>query len=529
MRGTGGVFGYLSNMASALFSRALGLAARPSLRVAALGAALAGAALTGAATVAEAQRISLPELGDSSGAVVSSREERRLGTEAMRELRASGVYLQDPEVNAYLQALGNRILAANPDIRERFEFFAVADPSVNAFAIPGGYIGVNMGLVLLTQTESELASVLAHEIAHVTQRHYARSVDDQRKNTWMTIASLAAAALAARAGSADGVQGAILAGQAAQVQAALNFSRENEREADRVGFLYLTRAQFDAGAMGSFMERLQRASSLNDPGLVPGYLRTHPLTMERVADARTRQTQQAGSLLTVRESEDYHYVRALLRSYVGEDRAAVAHFDSALAERRFAHEAATRYGLAAALLRTKDYRRGLAVLDDIERGGVRHPMVAAMRGHLLLEAGETAQAIAHFEQVSREWPEHAQFFYDYPEALLRGGRAREALAVAERLLARRASDTRLLAIAARAAAESGQRLKQHRYLGDQYFHEGRLRAALDQFDLASKAGDGDHVEASLVEARRREVKRELDEQASERRGWFGSRAAGSSG
>ncbi|MFN3631131.1 MAG: M48 family metalloprotease, partial [Casimicrobiaceae bacterium] len=309
-------------MPSARFTRAL------------LGIVLLGATIAYGPGDTRAQRIRLPELGDASGAVISSREERRLGTEAMRELRASGVHLQDPEVNAYLQALGNRILAANPEIQERFEFFAVADPSVNALAIPGGYIGINIGLVLLTQSESELAAVLAHEIAHVTQRHYARSVEEQRKNTWMTIASLAAAALAARAGSADGVQGALLAGQAAQVQAVLNFSRENEREADRVGFLYLTRAQFDPSAMGSFMERLQRASSLNDPGLVPGYLRTHPLTMERIADARTRQTQQAGSLLTVRESEDFHYVRALLRSYVGDARTAVAHFEAALAERR---------------------------------------------------------------------------------------------------------------------------------------------------------------------------------------------------
>ena len=475
---------------------------------------------------APTERVQLPELGDSSGAVVSSLQERRLGAEAMRELRASGAYLQDPEVNAYLQALGNRIINANPSIRERFEFFAVSDPSVNAFAIPGGYIGINIGLVLLTQTESELASVLAHEIAHVTQRHYARSVDDQRKNTWMTIASLAAAAVAARAGSADGVQGAILAGQAAQAQAALNFSRENEREADRIGLTYLARAQFDTGAMASFMERLQRASNLNDPGLVPAYLRTHPLTLERVAEARARQGEHAASLMTVRESEDFHYVRALLRSYVGDDRAAVAHFEAALAERRFAHEAATRYGLAAALLRSKDYRRGLAVLDEVESRGIRHPMVAALRGHLLLESGATAQAIAYFERAAREWPDHAQFFYDQPEALLRGGRPQDALSVAERLLARRGNDTRLLAIAARAAAESGKPTRQHRYLGEQYFHEGKLRAALDQFDLASKAGSADHIEASQVESRRREVRRELEEQERERRGWFGSRAVG---
>ncbi len=491
---------------------------RPRLlwRIRLLSACLIGLLLS--AHPVPAERVRLPELGDASGVLVSAQQERRLGAEAMRELRAARAYLQDPEVNGYLQALGERILAANPEIRERFEFFAVADPSINAFAMPGGYIGVHLGLIVLTQSESELAAVLAHEIAHVTQRHYARSLDEQRKNTWMTIASLAAAALAARAGNADGVQGAILAGQAGQIQAALNFSRDNEREADRIGLQYLSRARFDPAAMASFLERLQRNTSMNDPGLVPAYLRTHPLTLERIADARSRLKDV--SFKQVRESEDYHFVRALVRSYLGDAQTAVAHFEAALAERRFASEAATRYGLAAALLRARDFKRGRQVLEPLLQSGTRHPMVAAMYGHHLLEAGETEAAIRHFEAASRDFPEHAQFFYDYPEALLRGGRAAEALQASERLLGKRAQDTRLLAIAARAAAESGARLKQHRYLGEQYYQEGKLAAAVDQFDLASRAGDGDTLLASLVEARLREVRRELDEQRKERRGWF---------
>ena len=133
---------------------------------------LVSAVLSAATAVACAQSL-LPELGDSSGALVTSQQERKVGAEGMRELRASGAYLQDPEVNAYLNELGQRVLAANPSIREPFEFFAVADGGVNAFAMPGGYIGVNMGLVLLTQSESELASVLAHEVAHVTQKLHA--------------------------------------------------------------------------------------------------------------------------------------------------------------------------------------------------------------------------------------------------------------------------------------------------------------------------------------------------------------------
>ena len=461
---------------------------------------------------------SLPELGDSSGVLVTGQAEKKLGMEAMRELRSSGAYLQDPEVNAYLNELGARILNANPSVREHFEFFAVADSGVNAFAMPGGYIGVNMGLVLITQSESELASVLAHEMAHVTQKHYARMMDDQRKNAWMGIAGLAGAILAAKAGKGDAAQGVLLGSQAAQIQSYLNFSRDNEREADRIGFQYLTRAQFDSASMGMFMERLQRSTSISDTGVVPGYMRTHPVTVERIGDARARAA--TGEFKLARESVDYHYVRALLRSYVGEPKAAVAFFESALEERKYSSEAATRYGLVAALMRQRDFdraKRELAVLDSTR---VKHPMIAAMRGQILIQNEEFPAAVTFFERAIIEFPNHWQLHHDLPEVLLRAKEPKRALASIERSLAKRPDDTTLLELAARASAESGMKMKQHRFLGEQYARQGNLRGALDQFELASKAGDGDYYEASYVESRAREVKRELQQLAKDKRAIF---------
>lgn len=458
----------------------------------------------------------LPELGDSSGAVVSSQQEKKLGQEAMRELRASGAYLQDPEVNAYLNELGQRILTANPSIREKFEFFAVGDPAVNAFAMPGGYIGVNLGLVLMTQSESELASVLAHEIAHVTQKHYARMMDDQRKNAWMSIAGIAAAVLAARTGNTDAAQGALLGSQAAAVQSYLNFSRDNEREADRIGFQYLLRAQFDPSSMGTFMEKLQRNSTLNDTGVVPGYLRTHPVTVERIADARARVSTGTDFKLA-RESVDFHYVRALLRSYVGEPKVAVKFFESALEERKFSSEAATRYGLAAALLRQQDYARAKRELATLEAARVRHPMITAMLGQILIQNEEIPAAVTFFERAIAEFPNHWQLHYDLPEVLLRAKEPKRALLSLEKSLIKRPDDVRLLELAARASAEAGLRLKQHRYLGEQYAQMRNLRGALDQFELASKAGDGDYFEASYVEARAREIRREMQAERKDNR------------
>jgi beta-barrel assembly-enhancing protease len=456
----------------------------------------------------------LPELGDSAGALVTLAQERRLGSDAMRELRAVGAVLNDPEVNAYLNDLGRRILTANSDIRQSFEFFAVGDNSINAFAMPGGYIGINMGLVLLTQTESELAAVLAHEIAHVTQRHYARQLDDQRKNSWMSIAGLAAAILAARSGNGDAVQGAILGSQAAAVQSYLNFSRDNEREADRIGFQYLLRAGFDTGAMGSFMERLSKATTLNDTSGVPGYLRTHPMTIDRVGEARAL----AGNVppRLARENSDYHYVRALLRSYVGEGADAVKHFESVIAERKFSSEAVARYGLAASLLRTRDFNRAKKELLALKATGLDHPMIEALLGQLYLQNDETDAAVRHLDAAFAKHPNHMQLAYDLPEALIRAKQTARALSLLERSLAKFPTDTTLLSLAARASAESGMKLKQHRYLGEQYYHQGNLRAAIDQFELASKAGDGNYYDASFVEARAREVKRELRTEAERR-------------
>lgn len=488
-----------------------GTPARPTQVVAAL------ASLALLLTSAAAQS-ALPELGDSSGALVSGQQEKKLGQEAMREIRASGAYLQDPEVNAYLNELGRRILNANPGIREHFEFFAVADPAVNAFAMPGGYIGINMGLVLLCQSESELASVLSHEMSHVTQKHYARMMDDQRKNAWVGIAGLAAAVLAAKSGKGDVAQGALLGTQAAQVQNYLNFSRDNEREADRIGFQYLSRAQFDPVAMGSFMERLQRSTSLNDTGIVPGYLRTHPITVERIADARDRASK--GEFKLAKESVDFHYVRALIRSYIGDAPAAVKFFESALEDRKFSSEAATRYGLAAALLRQRDFVRAKQELATLEAARIRHPMITAMRGQILIQNEEIAAAVTFFERAIVEYPNHWQLHYDLPEVLLRAKEPKRALVSLEKSLARQPDDVQLLDLAARACAEAGMKMKQHRFLGELYARQANLRGALDQFELASKAGDGDYYEASYVEARVREMKREIKLTSKDRRALF---------
>ena len=222
----------------------------------------------------------LPELGDPSQTVLSGAQERKVGETIMQQIRASGGYLFDPEVSSYLNELGNRLVTAVPGAPFDFEFFAMADPTINAFALPGGFVGVNTGLILLTQTESELASVLGHEITHVTQHHMARSIVNQRDAALMSIAALAAAILASRSrssSSGDMTSAGIAAAQGLAIQSQIDFTRQNEEEADRLGFARTYAAGFDPNAMATFFERLMRASTWFE-GNAPSYFRDHPET-----------------------------------------------------------------------------------------------------------------------------------------------------------------------------------------------------------------------------------------------------------
>jgi len=474
-------------------------------------ATLAQVAAPPARAAAAASSSGLPELGDSAQAALSPVQERKIGEAVLKQIRASGGYLNDPEVNDYLNELGQRLVAARNDSRYDFTFFAVADPSINAFAMPGGYIGVNTGLILLTQTESELASVLAHEITHVTQNHMARALENQKNSLWMSLAALAVAMVAARSNSSssgDAVGAAIASAQALQLQNQLNFTRENEYEADRIGFQRLDAAGFDPAAMAALMERLQKASRFAD-GSTPTYLRTHPVTYERIAEAQGRA--QGKGYRQVADSLDFQMVRALLRSYTGRPDEAVAWFDAALAERKYNSEVAARYGLVASLLRDQQYARARKELTALERIAPPHPMIEAIAAHVLMESGDAPAAVVRLEAALARYPNKMQLVYDYPEALLKAGRAAQASAFAEAQLQRFPQDGPLHEIAAKAYAAQGRNLKQHQHLGEYYAWVGNLRLAIDQMELAIKAGDANFYESSVVEARLRALRREQAE------------------
>ena len=444
---------------------------------------------------------SLPELGEAAQSALTPGQERQIGQSIMKEARADPQFYGDAEVTDYVTAVGNRLAARGTDTRQSFEFFLMRDPQINAFALPGGKIGVHTGLIVAAQSESEMAGVVGHEIAHVTQRHIARMVSNQQANKWVSLAAFAVALLASRSNTQVS-QAALAAGPALAIQQQLNYSRDFEREADRMGLQMLEKAGFDPRGMELFFERLQRATRLSEGG-APSYLRTHPMTHERIADMQGR----AANLpyKQVPDPIEFHLVRAKLRAEAEAPRESVTHFRDLLAEKRYLSEAGARYGLTAALLRFNDVpgaRREFAALQAVLK---QHPMTDLLGCRLKLAGGEV-DALICFRDALQVHPGHRAIAYEYAEALLQHRNPGEALKMVEARLVTISGDYRLYQYQSRAYAMLNRRLAHHRAQAEAYAANGSTGAAIEQLQLALKSGDGDYYQLSATEARLRQLR-----------------------
>lgn len=459
---------------------------------------------------------SLPELGDAAGAAIAPRVERRIGESIAREIRyRDPAYVDDAEITDYLENLGRRLLAAVPEARHDFEFFAVRDASINAFALPGGFVGVHTGLLVAAESESEVASVLAHEIAHVTQRHIARLIGAQQQMQLPSMVALAAAILLGGS-RPDLAAGAAAAVQGGAVQAQLSYTRDFEREADRVGFRTLAAARFDVRAMPAFFEKMQRTTRLSDDGSVPSYLRSHPMTTERIADAQGRAAD--APYRQHLDSLDFHLLRAKLRAESGDAGDAVATFSAAVRERRYANETAARYGLVVARLRARQAQAAQADFAALRATGATSPMIESLAARVLLAAGDRTGAAAALKQALQRYPGRLPLVYAYAEGLQQAGRDLDTLAALEDPLRLHPDDVRLRALQARTYAALGKRLLQHQAQAELYLLRGSVPAAIEQLQLAQAAGDGNFYELSAVEARLKELRaRHAQEQRDAKR------------
>ena len=453
----------------------------------------------------------LPDLGDVSQNELSPIQERRLGESIMRQIRADRSYSDDAEVTDYLNTLGYRLVSASPESRQPFDFFLIVDPQVNAFALPGGFIGVNSGLVLAAQSESELASVLAHEVAHVTQHHIARMIAAQKQAQLTSLVGFALAILAARANS-QLAEAALAASQAGYIQSSLNFTRDNEREADRAGFQILDRAGFDPHAMAVFFERLQRSTRFYETS-APSYLRTHPLTFERIADMQNRS--QNLPYRQVPDSLEFQLIRAKLKAAQDSPQESVAFFEESLKARKYLSEAASRYGLVTALIRAKNYARATQELRGLRKTVLSSPIVDTLAARLFDAAGDGAAALQTYREALKNYPGYRALVYDYADALLRNRQPEEALKLVESRPQYSLSDYRLYQLQARSYAALNKSLQQHRALAESQYRLGNIPAAIEQLVLAQKSGDGDFYQLSSVDARLRDLRQQLVQETKE--------------
>jgi predicted Zn-dependent protease len=428
----------------------------------------------------------------------------------MLDIRRDPAWLDDPEISSYLNRLGNRLSSQITESRQEFEFFALRDSTLNAFAMPGGYIGVHSGLILSAASESELASVLAHEISHVTQRHLARLINKSGQGQVTSLLALAVAILAARS-SPDLAVGAAMAGQGAAIQNQLNYSRDFEREADRMGLGLMERSGFDIRDMGSFFERLQKSGRLYENN-APGYLRTHPLTTERLADLGNRI--QTRPYKQVPDSLDFQLVRAKLRAQEGTSRDAVTEFETRLRDRNFAgSEAAARYGLVQARLRDGNVSAAEREFGELRRLKAVSPMIETLAAHLRMKQGDAVGAVKILRAAQPRFPQERAIAYSLVESLLDAQLPQDAVKVTEDDLLSYPSDARMHALQAKTYALLGKRLQQHRAQAEAYALQGQVPAAVEQLELAQKAGDGNFYEQSQVDSRLRELKKRMADDA----------------
>jgi len=459
----------------------------------------------------------LPDLGELERGGLSLQAERRLGEKIMLDLRRDPAYVVDAEVADYIDRLGQRLASqVEGGARQPLEFFVVRDATINAFALPGGFIGMHTGLILAARSESELAGVLAHEISHVTQSHLARMFGNQSQAQLASLLSLAVALLAARS-NPDVAVGAALAGQAGAIQHQLNFSRDFEREADRLGLDLMEKAGFDPRGMASFFERMLQFGRLYENN-APGYLRTHPLTTERIADMENRIAQRP--YRQVPDSVEFGLVRAKIKAHEGTPGAATADFAAQIKSGKYARETDVRFGYAHALLRDNRFAAAEAELASLRRLGLESPLLENLAAQLRLRRGDATGALQILQAAQQRYPHARALTHALIETKVGAGGtagAAEAVEMTRRELQLTPGDARLHALLARAHAALGKRLRQHRAQAEAYLIEGRLDEAILQLDLARQAGDGDFFEQSEVDARLRELRQRKQEEMREGR------------
>jgi predicted Zn-dependent protease len=411
--------------------------------------------------------------------------------------------LDDQEVNNYLNSLGYKLVAHSDDASQKFTFFAVNDNTINAFAVPGGYIGLNTGLILRAREESELASVVAHEIAHITQRHIARTIEGGSK--WslpMIAAAVAAIAIGVSSGNADIAQAATMALTAGNIQMQINFTRRHEKEADRIGMQVLAGAGFDPRSMPSFFEQLQTAYRYYDGSNFPEFLRSHPVTTDRIAEARERAADYPEA--PPKDELQFHLARAKVLVITHENSARLLDvLQDNLQRQHFENEFALRYAIVLAGLESRQADIVSTHLAWLQKNDIDRVIYRLAAIQLALLKGETDQALGKTQEALKLYPGDRLLAYNAAQLFLAQQQADAALRALQALPdTRNPRYYRLLAEAQKATDQPVEALLS---LAEHFYLQGQTHLALKQLEQARQR-DLDFYHASRVDARLHELK-----------------------
>ncbi len=447
---------------------------------------------------AGADEIKLPDMGSPADAILNQSDESQLGRMIMRDIRRSGQVVEDPLVTEYINEIGNRIVPQANDGDHNFTFFAVDDDRINAFALPGGYVGVHTGLLEATRSEDELAGVLAHEIAHVTQRHIARAIHaNSRQSILSTAMMLGAIIVAAAGGSSDAVQGAMAVAQGTAIQQRINFTRTNEYEADRVGIAALADAGFDPYGMASFFEVMSRQTTTSPEMRAPEFLRTHPVTSARIAESRNR----ARDYPVIRSEDSTTYGIARTRMIVARfdtAKEAVAYFEKRPYENQTNIE---RYGRAVAYQRAGRYWEALDIFEELLDEDKSVIAYHIGLGQALVALDQPRDALRTYENAIALFPRNAPLVLDYGERLLQLGQPTKAHELLLDLMNNVPPTPEQVRLIARAASEAGEDAEAYYYLSEYRLMIGDLTGGIGYLQQALQLPELQDIQRARFEAR----------------------------
>lgn len=441
----------------------------------------------------------LPSMGSASSAELSPSLERTLGDAIMEQGRRDPTYIADPDVSQYLTDMGRKLAAQAPvGVGQRITVFGVRDSQINAFALPGGYIGVNSGLVVAAQSESELASVVAHEIGHVAQRHIARGMTQRSQSSGVMMAALAASLLAALMGSGDLAMGVAAFGQAAAVDRQLGFSRQAEQEADRAGFEMVRRAGYDPRGMVRMFKQLANASRLNEGMGGGSYVSTHPLSIQRMADIENRVSEMP--VMHAKGDDSFWYIRAKLRVVQARDsqsmRNAMDKLQLDAKQAAGVEQSAAWYGLAYAAFQRKDLAGAEQALKDAQKNG-SSPEIAGLAVSLALQQGGNAQALSVAQAAWGRWPDSQGIALAKVESLQKTGQDAEAVSFLQQRIKQWPDIPRFYQLQAQSQERLGDKVAARRTMATYYELTGALPTAVEQLQQARNLTKDFYIQSEL--------------------------------